>query len=442
MRFFLVSAALALCTSATAAPGDITLERALGLPNSVYVADVWGYADTLNQREYAIVGENTGKIYIIDVTDPATASVVSELTGVPGFDVKVWDHYIYACDGFDAGVKDSRVIDIADPTNPVVVPEGFSSSHNIAVSPAGFLVLESPGFRILDLTADPLHPTLIFEKKDGDGHDATVRGDLLYDFHGVAGTFVYDVTDPSAPVAVDSIQSLDIVYHHSGDITADGQHVIICDELATGIIPDITIWDVSTAGSPVRVASISDPTSSVHNLYVVGDYAFVSYYSAGFKVFDLSEPSNPVLVDAFDTSRRTGEGFVGAFGVYPFTPSGRIYVSDIDNGLFVFSFSPGAAARAAAEDDGVQLSQNAPNPFNPATTISYTLARAADVHLAIFDVAGRRVLTLVDGERGAGTHNVIWEGRDAVGRAVPSGVYYYRLVAEGRAHKRSMVLLK
>lgn len=73
----------------------------------------------------------------------------------------------------------------------------------------------------------------------------------------------------------------------------------------------------------------------------------------------------------------------------------------------------------------------APNPLNPATVIRYTVSAAGPVRLTIHDIAGRRVATLVEGNRDAGEHVATWRGRDASGRPLPSGVYLLRLVTGG-----------
>ncbi|MGE5188758.1 MAG: FG-GAP-like repeat-containing protein, partial [Gemmatimonadota bacterium] len=88
------------------------------------------------------------------------------------------------------------------------------------------------------------------------------------------------------------------------------------------------------------------------------------------------------------------------------------------------------------------LLQNAPNPFNPATTIRFSLARAGHLRLRVFDPAGRLVATLIDGQRPAGAQRALWDGRDARGHRVASGVYFYQLTAPGFVRTRSMVLLK
>ncbi|UCH85067.1 MAG: putative Ig domain-containing protein [Candidatus Latescibacterota bacterium] len=88
------------------------------------------------------------------------------------------------------------------------------------------------------------------------------------------------------------------------------------------------------------------------------------------------------------------------------------------------------------------LDQNRPNPFNPTTTVSFVLPREMDVNLSIYDAQGRRIVTLLNGKGSAGSKDVVWDGKDANGTPVSSGVYFYRLTAGNRTLTRKMVLLK
>ena len=88
------------------------------------------------------------------------------------------------------------------------------------------------------------------------------------------------------------------------------------------------------------------------------------------------------------------------------------------------------------------VSQNAPNPFNPTTTISYQLPDPAHVRMDIYNLLGQRVRTLIDTPMEAGYFSVEWDGKDQVGRQVATGIYLYRLQAGDFSQTLRMMLLK
>ena len=83
-----------------------------------------------------------------------------------------------------------------------------------------------------------------------------------------------------------------------------------------------------------------------------------------------------------------------------------------------------------------------PNPFNPKTTLRFTLDAAGPVDLGVYDAAGRRVATLLRGVVDAGAHELVWQARDAGGRPLPSGLYLARLQAESSAWTQKLILLQ
>jgi hypothetical protein len=88
------------------------------------------------------------------------------------------------------------------------------------------------------------------------------------------------------------------------------------------------------------------------------------------------------------------------------------------------------------------LRHNVPNPFNPATTIAFSLASGGKTRLSIFDVRGMLVRRLVDETLAAGEHAVRWDGRDGAGRAVGSGTYLYRLETPDVTQEHKMLLVR
>jgi hypothetical protein len=89
-----------------------------------------------------------------------------------------------------------------------------------------------------------------------------------------------------------------------------------------------------------------------------------------------------------------------------------------------------------------ELAQNYPNPFNPTTQIAFSLPTAGHAELAVFDLLGRRVATLVDGSLTSGVHQVEWSGSNGDGESAAAGVYFYRLTAGAQTETRKMLLLK
>ena len=105
----------------------------------------------------------------------------------------------------------------------------------------------------------------------------------------------------------------------------------------------------------------------------------------------------------------------------------------------------GSFAVTAVDDEtpaSVVGLSNHPNPFNPSTTISFDLPRDMTVSLDVVTLTGRRVAQLAQGRRDAGSHQVMWNGTDTLGRAVPSGIYLARLVTTDGVEMSKLVLAK
>ncbi len=116
-------------------------------------------------------------------------------------------------------------------------------------------------------------------------------------------------------------------------------------------------------------------------------------------------------------------------------PGSRVSTTTDENGSFSLSLNALALPRANA------LGQNYPNPFNPSTLIPFAISAGGRVRLDVFNILGQRVVTLVDEERPAGLHKAQWDGTDAAGRAVGTGVYIYRLSTGPWQEARKLLLI-
>jgi hypothetical protein len=123
--------------------------------------------------------------------------------------------------------------------------------------------------------------------------------------------------------------------------------------------------------------------------------------------------------------------------------SGSIVEAAVDD-LVILTRGGALAVESPAESAPVRFAvgPNRPNPFNPATTITYSLPERSEVRVSVFDVSGREVRQLLNQVQEAGERSVEWNGVDDAGQALSSGVYYYRVEANGLSATRKMVMIK
>lgn len=144
----------------------------------------------------------------------------------------------------------------------------------------------------------------------------------------------------------------------------------------------------------------------------------------------------------------TGSGYVIGSAENDFYGGIQIYGIDTPDGVTWTSESGVFLSDVSSVDDFVipdrapRLLQNHPNPFNPSTKLSFEMDTPGQANLKVYDTAGRLVATLMDENREAGIHHVIWDGRDSSGRMSSAGVYLYRLEAGGYVQTKRMTLVK
>ncbi|MBI2501696.1 MAG: T9SS type A sorting domain-containing protein [Candidatus Latescibacteria bacterium] len=124
---------------------------------------------------------------------------------------------------------------------------------------------------------------------------------------------------------------------------------------------------------------------------------------------------------------------------------GTFYLDDI---RLVTAEPPPPVPTAVLEDRTValpqsfSLAQNFPNPFNSSTVIRFELPQSGEVELAVYNLAGQKVATLLEGRREAGAYTLRWDGKDDSGKELASGVYLYRLRAGEQVETRKLALLR
>ena len=213
----------------------------------------------------------------------------------------------------------------------------------------------------------------------------------------------------------------------ANSLIMDGEALLLKD----GLIP-VELLSFSAAPQSDAVVLSWSTATETENL---GFYIYRSSRPAG----EYEQVTGRMIPGAGNSSRQQQYSWVDAGAV---AGQGYYYkLADIDyNGKK--SFHGPVYVEAGATPENFALAQNYPNPFNPSTKISFVLPQAGTVHLSIFNTAGQLVRTLHSGEMSAGSHVFLWDGTDARGIRVASGVYLYRLQAGDRVLQKKMLLAK
>jgi hypothetical protein len=114
----------------------------------------------------------------------------------------------------------------------------------------------------------------------------------------------------------------------------------------------------------------------------------------------------------------------------------------LPDGVAALNYKPVTGITAGPNPLQFSILGNYPNPFNPSTTIEYSLPETGRASLVIYTVSGQKVRELASGTLSAGTHSVVWDGRDRNGNQVSSGIYISRLTMRDRATANRMLLVK
>lgn len=343
--------------------------------------DVWGYTSP-GGVELAIWGHADGTAFV-DATDPSNPV---EVFNVPGpfsiwRDMKTYDHYAYiVTEGGSAGTG-LQIVDLADPLNPVhlstYTANGFTTAHNIWIDvPEGIAYCPGgpAGMHILSL-ADPENPVQIDLFTPYYIHDLYVGGGRAYAGAINSGTLrIIDVSNPANPFTL-------LTHGYPGSAThavwptVGLTHVATADETIGG---HVKIWDVTNFNNVQLASEFYAGDGIVHNIFGIDDLLYCSWYTSGTRIFDITDPNDPIEIGYYDTSARSGSGYNGNWGVYPFRGDGILYSTDRQEGLFVLEFTGGAAGHI----DGTVTEAGSSAPIDGATVTvvdtPYALPTAGD----------------------------------------------------------------
>ena len=323
------------------------------LPNNGFAGaynDVEGLE--VDGTEYAIMGSTLGT-HIIDISSDDGETV--EVAFLPGADggsfVTHRDYHIdgtllfAVCDQGSSSLQIFNLSELPESITTVYDSDEFCiTAHNVFVDNNSDLLYlcstssmgNSSPIKILDVST-PDSPIEFTDLSPwiNSCHDIYVENDTAWINSGGAGLYVMHIDE--TPTVIGNLD--DYPYqggNHSGWWIPEDNIYVLADETHGSPLKVIDTSDLNDLQVVSILSSEVDPESIPHNLMMRDGLVFVSYYHDGLQVFDVSTPEEPKRIAWFDTFIESShEGYAGAWGVHSALPSGRILISDIQNGLFV-----------------------------------------------------------------------------------------------------------
>lgn len=332
-------------------------------------SDIWGWHDSTTNDEYALMGMNTGTAFV-RVTDPENPLFLGELkantTASSWRDMKVFQNHAYIVSD-NAGNHGMQIFDLTR-LRGLMVSQAFSadavygdigSAHNVFInadSQFAYIVGSNTclgGLHIADLS-DPINPLFnTCHSANGYTHDTQC---VNYagpdaDYAGAEICFssnedhvaIVDVTTKGGGTStISTFTYTNVGYVHQNWLSEDHQYLVVTDELDEidfNLSSRVRIFDVRDLDAPQLLDIVIGRSNAIdHNVIVHNDKIYKSNYTAGLELVQVIawNPLDLGVLKYFDSRPEDNSvDFEGAWGVYPFLPSGNILLSDRQRGLFI-----------------------------------------------------------------------------------------------------------
>lgn len=405
-------------------PANAQPEEACALVGSL---DQLGYAvSTAVEGHLVVVGTVDEGLSFIEADGDVSPTLIGHWNPFP---TSVRDIVLAGSLAYVAVYVDGLLIlNINDPTAPEELSRLDTDGLVWRLAVSGTMVyighVGSPDNLLIVDASAPRSPVLVGSLAlDGIVETLAVQGNYVYlACYGESLLRIVDVSDPTQPVEVGSYNTLGT----PRDLVVANNLVYISDGSSSPGYFGLRIFNVSDPTNPVQIAAYVDP--DIGRFAISGPLLFAPD-SLWLDVYDISNPFSRTHVGRFN---HEGIGGLSADGTVVYAATGNHGLAVINCEDVIDVTSPGLAS-----PDAFALLSTAPNPFNPTTEIHYSLGRAREVVLSVFDVGGRLIRVLADGPQAAGEHGLVFDGT-----GLASGMYFVALEGAGRHDVRKVLLLK
>lgn len=368
-------------------------------PTNTWVSDI------IIDGDFAYVGSDSG-LYIFNISNPSSPVLSAIASSHPtSYDIKKQGNYVY---GVGTGYDGSwlTIFDVSDVSNPIIKCEIHDNEN-----------LRYP----LDLVID--NDLLYIADANWIGYSTYSGGLKIYDVADKSNPMILSSCNPDSTNFYRSIIKKDnLVYLSGRRFNSSGTYG-----------PQTWCIDVTNPNNPIAI-NLFDEIYGFEDTVITGDYKYCSGWN-GESIYNLENPSEPLLVDTYEDLSGTCEDLI--------VRDGYIYTAKANciNIYFTEFFNSGSEIFEVPEFSNNVLCQNYPNPFNPDTTIEFSIPNDSKIQVSIVNIKGQKVKDLINEFLSKGSHEITWSGNDKSNNPVSSGVYLYKLDVNGKTESVKKCLL-
>ena len=390
--------------------------------------------------DYLYVGTGSGvgmgnSLFVYSMQNPSYPAVLMHYPNIPAEEIYASDNKLYSVTD-----EEMTIFDASDPTNLIELKKydiGYRNGKLFILGDYAYYLCWDR-LIIIDIS-DSQNPQQTGELPNG-GNDIFVKeGSVTVYAASNQGLHVIDATDPQSPSLIKTVGT----YGSATCVWIDGSTAYVGSNTKSGPDDMFTVesFDVSDRNNPSMIAQTISETGYINDLAVRSDYVYTATSRASGLYIYKSAQLIPDL---------RWEGSASLVSLYTHKTVGKSMDNDNTNTAVSSDDSDGGntndhdtnGTMVQRDTDGIQpdvfqLYQNHPNPFNPETSVRFSVKEPCHVHLRVYDILGREVITLVDKQYRPGTYQVTFDAKD-----LPSGLYFYRIRMKDFHDVKKMLLLE